>query len=802
MNRSRLPQVNGRIYHPALHHPVAIRRDRWGVPHIHAANRHDLFFAQGFVHAQDRLWQMEINRRAAHGTLSALLGPMTLDTDRLSRALGFARLAAQNWQTLDDSSRADVLAYTAGVNALLDTTPRLPLEFALLRHRPAPWQPLDSIAYGRLQMWALTNGAMGEMVTAQLTETVGAALAAELLPEPPAANPVTLPQGIEVNWRGTAVSPFLGKGGGDGGGRGSNGWVISGAHTTTGQPILANDMHLPLGAPSLWYFVHLHSDDGWQVAGFSQPGLPYVLVGRNTHIAWGATLAYTDCEDLFVEQFHPDNPALYRSGDAWRDAQIIPETIEVRTQKPHILTVTLTHHGPILPFAAAAPLALASTALRGEAPLDGFARLNQARDWAEFSTAVSHIHAPALNLLYADNQGNIGYWVTGRVPVRGQGDGRAPAPGHDPAYDWIGHIPPAEMPHALNPAAGFIVSANHQIVAEADYPHYLGRIWRDGYRARRLEQLMTGEENGTRMNADEQGFSQDSLRALRALRSKLSPADCRRFQMDVLCLPGLEVARRLAHLQPQSPDAALALDLLRSWDGRLLLQSPAAAVYEVFLVQFAQAVLQPRLGADFMHRVLGLGPHPILIPVTEFQGYWPATAVRLLTNSASGWLPVGPNRDALLENCLAQTTAVLRQCLGPHPQDWQWGRLHRVTFAHALGRVPPLDRLFNQGPHPLGGDGSTVAQASYSPDAPYDNNAIGVSSRLVVAFGHTTSGASTAGWAMLAPGQSGQPGSPHYGDLIAPWLSGEFMEMGWDGEEEEGTAVTPHSLTLSPPPSC
>ncbi|MCB8988714.1 MAG: penicillin acylase family protein [Ardenticatenaceae bacterium] len=505
---SRLPQVNGRIYHRALHHPVTIRRDRWGVPHIHAASRHDLFFAQGFVHAQDRLWQMEINRRAASGTLSALLGPLTLDTDRLSRALGFARLAAQSWQSLDEASRADVLAYTAGVNALLETTSRLPLEFALLRHHPAPWQPLDTIAYGRLQMWALTNGAMGEMVTAQLNDRVGAALAAELLPEPPPENPVTLPQGIEVNWRGTAVSPFLGKGG-DGAGRGSNAWVISGDHTTTGQPILANDMHLPLGTPSLWYFVHLRSDDGWHVSGFSQPGLPYVLVGRNAHIAWGATLAYTDCEDLFVEEFHPHNPALYRSGDAWRTAQTITETIPIRTRPPHTEHITLTHHGPLLPFPPSPPhpltptpphLSLSSTALHADAPLDGFARLNQACDWAEFSTAVSHIHAPSLNLLYADDQGNIGYWVTGRVPVRGQGDGRSPAPGHDPAYDWIGHIPPADMPHALNPAAGFIVSANHKIVDEADYPHYLGRIWRDGYRARRLEQLIRGEA-GSPLNA-------------------------------------------------------------------------------------------------------------------------------------------------------------------------------------------------------------------------------------------------------------------------------------------------------------
>lgn len=772
-SQSHLPQTDGRLYLPGLRDRVTIQRDRWGIPHIQAANRHDLFFAQGVVHAQDRLWQMELNRRAATGTLSALLGPATLDTDRLARTLGFARLARQSWECLSERVRADVLAYTDGVNAYLNSRPPLPVEFSLLRHTPAPWQPLDTVAYGRLQMWALSNGASGELPLAQLIKAVGEARAAELAPHYPAGNPLTLPGGIEVNalaldgMMGSGTAAFLGKGGMDGAGRGSNGWVISPARSATDHAILCNDMHLPIGTPSLWYFLRLHlpRDGGLAVAGFSQPGLPYVLVGRNAHIAWGATLAYTDCEDLFVEKLHPETPTRYLFAGEWRAAEIIEERIAVRGQPDHVERVTLTHHGPIvspvLPCGGQV-LALSSTALQAETVFDGFARLNEARNWEDFVSAVSHIHAPALNLLYADVHGNIGHYVSGRVPVRAAGDGRVPAPGWRGDHEWIGFIPFDDMPHALNPAQGYIISANNRIIGD-DYPHYLGQIWRNGYRAGRLEQLLTGQ-------------------------AKISLADCRRFHLDVTTLPGQALVAYLDHFDTAQPAAALALRLLRAWDGRLTPDSVGGAVYEVLLAQLARAILEPCLEPAVLNDCLGVGPHPILAPVNEFQGYWTATLLRLLANPNSAWLPAD-ERHAVIERALAATTAELRRRLGNDPAGWQWGRLHRVRFAHALGAQRPLNHLFDQGPYPIGGDGDTVAQAGIRPDAPYDNNAISVSSRHIVEMG----GDPANSIAMLAPGQSGHPGSPHYGDLIRPWLAGEYFPMA--GREAE----VRHCLTLSPP---
>ncbi len=764
--QKRLPQTNGRFYLPGLHHPVTIHRDKWGIPHIQARHRHDLFFAQGVVHAQDRLWQMELNRRVARGTLSALFGPITLETDQFSRTLGFTRLAAATWDRLDNDIRADIEAYTAGVNAYLQSGPPLPLEFTLLRHEPAPWQPLDSVVYGRLQMWAMTMGASGEPVHAELLQKLGAEKTAELLPHYPPHNPVTLPpRPPRPTWP-PLSAPFLGKGSHDGIGRGSNGWVIAPWRSQTGHAILCNDMHLPIGTPSIWYFVHLHSQDGWHVAGFSQPGLPYVLVGQNDFVAWGATLAYTDCEDYFIEQFHPMDATRYRFGNEWRKADIFEERIEVKGQKDHLERVVVTHHGPIVssekPETADNPtaLSLSSTALQTEAAFVGFVGLNRAKNWQEFVTAVSHIEAPPLNLLYADRQGNIGYYVSGHVPIRAKGDGLLPNPGWTGEDEWIGYIPFADMPHAYNPPQGYILSANHRIT-DHTYPHYLGQTWRNGNRARRLEQLITAQK-------------------------QVSPADCQRFQNDFTCLPALELIKKVAHLHPTNPDAQASLELLRGWDGWLGPESIPGAVYEVWLRRLAITILTPHLGETFTHQYLGLGPHPTLIPVNDFQGYWPITLLRLLENPHSALLPL-TQRDALLERCLAETTAELRT-LSPSSPFPPWGHLHRITFAHALGAQPPLDRIFNQGPFPIGGDGDTPAQTSTRANAPYDNNAISISSRFIANLGDLNQTL-----AMIAPGQSGQLGSPHYGDLISPWLNGRYFQIAW----EEETAVS-HTLHLLP----
>ncbi len=783
-SRKRLPQVNGRLYLNGSHHPIHIYRDRWGIPHIYAANRHDLFFAQGFVHTQDRLWQMELNRRAANGTLSEVFGRITLDTDRLTRTLGFARLAQHNWKALTGSALADLVSYTKGINAFLTQKSALPTEFSLLRHRPEPWLPVDSLAYGRLQMWALTHGAVGEWISAQVIDRVGSDMAADLGMIYPSDNPVTLPNGIEVNGLRvvqdgvkTAISAFMGKGGLDGAGRGSNAWVIAPERSETGHAILCNDMHLPVGTPSLWHLQHLHSEDGVHVTGFTLPGMPYVFVGHNAHIAWGATLSYTDCEDLFVEKFDPKMPTKYRFQDQWRDADIISEKIQVRGNADHVETITVTHHGPLVTDVLFAGeglpdtshhhdgqthIALSSTTLRPDVDVDGFGLLNMAEDWVGFVTAVSHIQSPSLNLLYADTKGNIGHYVSGCVPIRAQGDGQLPTPGWTGSHEWVGTIPFSEMPHALNPAQGFIVSANNRLT-NASYPHHLGHNWRNGYRADRIESVIRAHP-------------------------VITITDCQNLHLDFFHKPGQMLVAHLQNLQPTHPDAILSLALLQKWDGWLGPDSVGGTVFQVFLAQLTEAILGAHFERPFLHYLLGLGPHMNLAPVNDFQGQWLVSLLTMLDNPESPWLP---NREQLFEECLDHTTHLLREKLGEDSSTWQWGRLHQIRFAHTLSQQPPFDRIFNHGPFPVGGDAYTVAQTGIRPDLPFANNAISISTRQIIDLGNLYNSLF-----VHAPGQSGQLGSSHYDDMIPLWLTGKYVNPAW--EEEAVTAVSQHHLTIQP----
>jgi penicillin amidase len=771
LSRRRLPQLNGRIYLDGLHEPVKIERDQWGIPHIQAANRKDLLFAQAFVHAQDRLWQMELNRRAATGELSAVFGRRTLELDRLSRTLGFARLARASWERLDEGTRSHLEAYSEGVNAFLQSRPQLPIEFSLVRHRPAPWHPLDCLAFARLQMWALSHGAMGEITLARLIDEVGEEKAGQLNIDYGRENPVTLPGGIELNRLQTeglarpVAAAFMGKGALDGCGRGSNAWVIASGRSGTGHPILCNDMHLPVGTPSLWYYLHLRSDEGLHVAGFSQPGLPFVLVGHNEHVAWGATLSYTDCEDLFVERIRKQDTTQYLFADRWLEAEVIEEPIKVRWSQERIERVTITHHGPVVSDVIPADgqvLALSSMALKVDAAFGGFAQLNEAKDWDEFVLAVSAVESPSLNLLYADTGGNIGHYVSGKVPVRAKGDGSRPAPGWTAEHEWIGEIPFSEMPHALNPRAGYIVSANHRIVGDA-YHHFLGKVWRNGYRARRIGQLIA--------NID-----------------RITLEDCQRFQLDFYSVPGAQLVSELADFRAREAEAELCLQLLREWDGWLRPESAGGAVFEVLLARLADEILSPHLARDLSYLLLGSGPDPLFAPVNEFHGYWPSILMRLLGGAPNDWIP---DRQALLEDCLIKAARELRHLLGEDPRHWQWGRLHRIRFVHSLGMLPPMDVVFNQGPFPIGGDTNTVAQTGMRPELPYDNNAISISGRLVIDMGDLDHGR-----AMYAPGQSGHLGSPYYGNMIEAWLKGEYFKMVWSTEEV--TAASENRLTLVP----
>lgn len=777
LSRRRLPQTEGAISVSGLRGEVIVVRDRWGIPHIKASNRSDLFFTQGFIHAQDRLWQMDINRRAAAGRLAEIFGPPALESDRLARTLGFYRLGQASWERTNDSVRQDVIAYTAGINALLASGAKLPIEFSLLRYEPELWSIADSAAFGRLMPWPLSHVWAVKWIRAKLVEKVGPDLARELEPYYPERTPITLAQGIEFNrlisdkMLQEANGPFL-NASLQGTSLGSNAWVISASRSTTGRPLLCNDMHLPVNTPSLWYYNHLYgessAEDGAdiQVTGVSLPGVPYVMVGHNKDIAWGATVSFVDNEDLFIEKFDPADPSRYLFRDEWQKADIFEERIKVKGEPDHLESVRVTRHGPIisplLPSSDKA-LALQSVALQPEAGFTGFSKLEEARGWDDFVLAVQQLTVPALNLVYADAKNNIGHYVSGRVPVRTVGQGQVPVPGWTGDYEWTGYIPFEQMPYALNPANGFIVSANHRIIGE-DYPHYLGVSWRNGYRAQRIEDLITSTE-------------------------KISPEQCQEFQMDLKSIPGLQTALFFAGLETDNPLAMISLEQLCGWDGWLTPECIGGTVYEVFTEKVARAILEPKLGGDLLKEILGSGIDPVFYPVNELHGHWPATLIRLLDDPSSAWWPSNATQEEVLVRCLAETTVTLEAILGPDPSGWQWGRLHQIRLDHVMAARPPLDRVFSHGPIPLGGDSNTVLQTAVQNNNPGDN--IAPSYRQIIDLGGFDSSV-----AMYAPGQSGQLGSQHYGDLVEPWLNGKYLPMKLDWSATSASAA--RKLVISP----
>ena len=766
LNRSARPATSGTLKLPGLRARVEVLRDRWGVPHLYAADAHDLFLAQGFVHAQDRMWQMELSRRMGLGQLAAAFGEVALATDRLTRTLGLARLAQADYALADAPAQAALDAYVRGVNAFLEHG-KLSTEFRLTGIKPAPWTAVDSLVIGRVMVFQLSTGWTSELVRAQLIEKLGPERAADLDIRWPERDVPTLPDGVVFNrlqldgMLQAERGPFLHKGL-DGGGRGSNAWAIAGWRSTTGKPILCNDVHLHLTTPGIWHIIHLVGGE-YEMTGVSVPGLPGMPVGHNARLAWGATLSFTDNQDLFIEKFDPADPRRYEFRGEWLECEVIQETIAVKGRAaPHVEAVRVTRHGPVvgaLVKGAGETLALSSYALRPSTAITGFLRLNRARNWGEFVEAMRLITALPLNVMYADVEGNIGYWVTGTLPVRAQGQGTIPVPGWTGEHEWVGEIPFEAMPHALNPERGYIVSANHRIVDDyVTYPHFLGLNWMNGYRAQRLV-----------AEIERQG--------------RLSPEDCRALHVDFHSLPGLELVKRLRdwNFEAQDPDAALALRLLLAWDGWLGVDSVGGAVYQVVLSRLVHNLVAPVLGPELLDTFLGgKGPHPILLPSTEFLGHSTVTVFAMLDDPNSAWVKEAGGREQVVAKSLAEAARWLRAKLGPDPDRWQWGRLHQITLPHALGIQPPLDKVFNLGPHPIGGDTDTVCQTAFLPDAPYHANAFAPSYREVVDLGDLARSEHIA-----PPGNSGLLGDPHYADLLPLWLKGEYIPALWTREAVE-----------------
>jgi penicillin G amidase len=753
MSKRRMGALEGNVQLQGIQDKVEIRRDPEGVPYLFAANRRDLFFAQGFVHAQDRLWQMEVNRRLALGRLSEVFGTGALDTDRLCRTMGFARMAAQDYHLVDADMQGLLQAYCDGVNAwIAKIGSRLPVEFKLAKFSPEPYEPLHVLAWTRVLTLQLSNGWGHELARAHFIEALGPEFAAELDMRHDPRNPATLPDGIEFNalhpdGRLAAMQgPFMRDIGG------SNAWALSGNRTDTGKPYLCSDPHLVGLMPSIWYQIYMECPD-FRVQGVSLPGMPLVMIGHNSHISWGITLAFSDIQDLFVEQFEPGDTHRYLHMGVWKQAEVHPETIRIKGKaEPHVEQVVVTHNGPVLSGVVdtgGQMLALNSPAVRPSALTMGWYKLDQARDWNGFVNAMRDIDAPGLNIVYADVAGNIGYWMTGKTPIRGKGQGELPSIGWTGEYDFKGYVPFEEMPHLFNPQRGYIVSANNKVVTD-DYPHFMGNVWMNGYRARRIEELLLQKER----------WSRDEFPAI---------------HMDVFCRPGLEFAAH--YINVQMPTAALqaACDRLVAWDGALTIDTIGGCIYEVTRRELSRLLYHKAAGNNHHENwLIGRGMDPVIFKVSEFQGKDTTALLDLLNNDDSKLIALLGGKSAALQAALTAAVDFLQHRFGKDAQQWAWGKLHQIEFTHAMAIQPPMDLVFNAGRLPIPGDTDTVFQTSIRPDMPYAANLAIPSYRQIVDLADFDRSL----W-VKPPGQSGHLGSPNYEDQVLPWLEGRYFPMLW-----------------------
>lgn len=789
--RRGLPQVQGQLRMPGLKTPVQVLRDRWGVPHIYAENEEDLVFAQGVVHVQDRLWQMEVFRRLGHGRLSEVFGEAALPLDIRVRTLEFTEGAERDWQALDDVTRRLLERYAAGVNTMLARTiRRLPPEFSLLGYTPEPWQPIDTLVWAKVMSWGLSVNWISEVLHTVLAAKLGAEKAAELLDEYPHEHPLVMNeqtvrqfiQELEEELRlpeSIADWPALGAL--------SNAWVVHGQRSASGAPLLAGDPHLSVQMPSLWYECHLDCPQ-WQVIGAGIAGAPGVVIGHNAEIAWSMTAALPDTQDLYWERLRHNGQWEVEYNGQWEAVRIRQAHIRVRGQKqPALVDVIRTRHGPVInallpglsatgdPSWPQTRTLFASLALRhtGDEPsriAQAILRLNRACNWQEFREALRDWTSPPQCFVYADRAGNIGFQMAGLVPIRRRGWGQVPKPGWIDDYEWSGWIPFEELPYEFNPNRGWIVLANHAIAGH-EYPYYLTREPLNGYRAHRIVELLQSQREH-------------------------DLASFRKIQLDQHC----EAARPFCELVHDLREALLshevvrpfgqlaeeALQTLLTWDHKLDAASRGGAVYEVFLHFVCQRLFHPWLG-EWTPFFLGQGFHPVLNPAAlPYLDRSALVAVRLLrgVDKRHWWRDEeGRNCDRtdILAWALADALTYLRKRLGRRVQYWHWGRLHRVEFRHPLGIWRLFRWLFNRGPYPYGGDVNTVWQASFTP-----NWLTGTPQGFTASYRQLFD---LADWdkalAVHTTGQCGHPASRHYDDFIPLWLRGEYHPLLWSRDKIE-----------------
>jgi penicillin amidase len=785
---------------PGLRDRVTVRRDERGIPYIEAANDQDLYFAQGYVTASDRLWQMDLLRRTVRGELSEIFGANTLSSDKTHRTLGLGNVIDESAKRLPPNLKLAMEAYASGVNAYIDSLndQNTPPEFRILQFKPRHWAPADSLAVGKLLAEFLSNTWQLDLMRATLAPLPKDKRDA-LLPETSPLDVLVVGSdkpnktsksekrdcatcgalqvradqfdrelikqlALSMNGQremievlGLPASTYDSL-------QASNNWVVSGKRTTTGKPLLANDPHITAAAPGIWYQTELIAP-GMHVAGVTFPGAPGIVLGHNERIAWGATNLGPDVQDVYLEKFDKENPNRYLTPNGWRDAEIRHEPIKVRKNlldpnsvETQTLDVTVTRHGPIVLEKDGSRYALRWTAL-DPATLEsaGLFEANRAGNWKDFTEALSHYTGPTQNFIYADVDGHIGYYGAGRIPIRKSGDGSVPYDGATDDGEWMSFIPFDKLPHVYDPPAGVIVTANQRI-AGTDYPYFLSHVWAQPYRARRIFDLISA-------------------------KPKLSADDFRRIQSDVYSIASANFAKAAAKIlkslsEPGAvatgPSGSAQSDLnqlindLENWDGMISAESRTAVVVSQLRLSFRQRILNAALG-----------------PLAS--GYfWPEQDVlidRIITEQPREWLPKEFASYAdLLKASYEEARQTLTRNLGADDSKWSWGAQTKARFNHPLAQAPLIGLQFAIPPFPQNGTAGSGATVNVGPS---------VSMRLIADpsdWDKTLNG--------IPLGESGWPASPHWKDQLDDWRN--VTPRPFPFSQGAVAAATKETTTLAP----
>lgn len=749
------PETSGTVDVSGIHADVRIYRDEYGVPNIYANSEYDAYYAVGYVHAQDRLWQMELLRRAGEGRLSEVLGEPALKVDKMFHTLGLWPLMQQLSTTLDDKTRAALQAYADGVTQYIVTHKgKYPIEFDALNFEPEPWTVEHSLLVSRLMAWELNYSRWVDIVLGQLVERLGAAKASEIFPTWPEGAPLIIPEEVrgkkivgmadQILDADQSFRQLLGNVGLE---SGSNAWVVSGSKSSTGKPILANDPHLLFSAPGRWYELHVSGPD-FDVSGASIAGVPFIIIGRNKSVAWGVTNAMLDDEDFYVEEVDSaQHPTKYRFNNTWRPIEQRVDTIYVKNSPPVLLTIYRTHRGPIvnrMEPAAQFSRQLLSMRWVGHELSDeakAFYIINRAHNWREFLDGLRYFAVPAQNFVYADVDGNIGYHTGGKLPIRKTKTTTLPFPGWTDEYDWKGFVPFDQMPQSFNPPEGFIATANNKIVSDA-YPYYISNLWEPDWRITRITEILRSQ-------------------------SKFSVEDMQRLQQDVVSPQARElvpIILKACDSLPQSdPDVQATLTYFRNWNFEMKPNDVATTLFQSFLVRMVHNTFEDEMG-------------PALLGIYDTLATVPLVAItKLMKKGSSDWFdnvktPQIETMNDIIRQSLEQGVRDLKTTYGGAIKELRWGTVHQVEFPHVFGSNPLLARIFNIGPFPVGGSHSTVDNGDFRLSQPFMNH-IGPSTRQIFDLSDMDNTRS-----VTPPGESGQVFQRHYDDQIQLWLNGAYRK--------------------------